>query len=418
MSAVATAYEELVRPDRIHGSLHFDPHVFAEELERIWYREWVYIGHESEVPEPGTYARKTLGRQPVILTRDTDGDVHVLYNRCAHLANLLCHERQGTASLLRCPFHGWTYRLDGSNAGVPYVRGYGPEFVREAHPLGRPARVDSHRGFVFASAAADGPGLIEFLGPAAGAIDQLCELSPDGEVELSAGWLSHRVEANWKLGYEGALDGYHPRFVHRSLISLTSGSNFAAATDSCPAAIRSLGNGHGDLDWAPYYQQLGQELAWAGSAREKLPGYVSALERRHGPERAHELLVQGPPHVMISPNLFIAELFILVLEPLGPRRHVQHETPILWKGAPALNARNLRQTGASIGPAGMVLADDVAMMERNQRGLEALEPEWLIRCRGLHRQELQDGGIRVGRLTDDAAILGFWENYLRLMSAP
>jgi hypothetical protein len=97
---------------------------------------------------------------------------------------------------------------------------------------------------------------------------------------------------------------------------------------------------------------------------------------------------------------------------------VQVETPILWKGAPELNQRNLRQTGASIGPAGMVLADDAAMSERNQRGFEAREPEWLVRRRGEHRGQVDERGIVSSCLTDDAGIMGFWEHYRKVMSAP
>ncbi|BCP14212.1 aromatic ring-hydroxylating oxygenase subunit alpha [Mycobacterium paraintracellulare] len=417
MLTTTVDYDDLVRPDAIHGSLYWDPQVFDDELHNIWYRQWVYIGHDSEVAAAGTYVRKQLGTQPVILTRDANGEVHVLFNRCAHLGNLVCHEQRGTANSIRCPFHGWTYRLDGSNIGVPYVQGYGPDFDKSSVGMARPPRVESHRGFVFASMNPDVAPLIDFLGPAAGALDDLCDLSPEGEIELTAGWVRHRTNANWKLGYEAALDGYHPRFVHRGLISLTSQTNFEMATDKCPARVRSLGNGHGDVYWPLYYRDKGREFIWNNSSREKMPRYVDALEARYGKERAHQILVDGPPHIMICPNLFVAELFIMVLEPVSPTCHNQIDTPIQWKGAFELNERNLRQTTASIGPAGMVLADDAAMAERVQRGLAAGQPEWLLRTRGGHRVERGEDGIIAGRLTDDAGILGFWEHYKKAMRA-
>jgi len=300
---------------------------------------------------------------------------------------------------------------------VPYVQGYGPDFDKTTLGLRPPPRVESYRGFVFASMNPDVASLVEFLGPAADALDALCELSPQGEIELTAGWVRHRTNANWKLGYEAALDGYHPRFVHRGLISLTSQSNFEMSTDKCPARIRALGNGHGDVYWPPYYRDKGSEFIWINSSRDKMPRYVAALEDSHGGDHAHQILVDGPPHIMICPNLFIAELFIMVLEPVSPTCHNQVETPIQWKGAFELNARNLRQTTASIGPAGMVLADDAAMSERNQRGFAASQPEWLLRTRGTHRVEHDDNGLTTGKLTDDAAILGFWDNYKTAMRA-
>jgi hypothetical protein len=120
---------------------------------------------------------------------------------------------------------------------------------------------------------------------------------------------------------------------------------------------------------------------------------------------------------MIFPNLYLGELFIQVLQPLGPDRFVQQDTPVVWKGAHELNVRNRRQTGASIGPAGMVLADDTAMWERNHKGLMARQPEWLLRNRGTHRVEQDAEGNAVGRTTDDVAIMGFWKRYRELMTA-
>ena len=122
-------YDHLVQPDRIHGSLYWDEQVFDDELRRIWYGQWVYIGHHSEVPEPGDYQRKQLGLQPVIMTRDTAGEVHVLYNRCAHLGNLVCHEQHGNAPTFQCPFHGWSYTPDGRNVGVPFIQEIGRAHV-------------------------------------------------------------------------------------------------------------------------------------------------------------------------------------------------------------------------------------------------------------------------------------------------
>ncbi len=414
----ARDYRRLVEDERVHGSLFWDPNVFADEIERLWSRIWVYVGHESEVPTPGTFARKKLGLQPVVLTRAADGTVHVLFNRCAHSANLVCHEERGAASSFRCPFHGWTYGLDGRNVGVPFPEGYGPDFDRKAYSLAKPARVDSYRGFVFASQSVSGPSLREYLGPAGACLDAVCDLSPDGELDLTAGWLRHQTYGNWKLGYEAALDGYHPKFVHRGLISLMEGSDsIFEQTDDSAAEMRSFPNGHGDVNWAPHYREADRELRWIGTTRDKLPAYVAALEAARGEQRAHELLVEGPPHVMICPNLFIAELFVMVLDPISPTSHVQLETPLLWKGGRELNERNLVRTGASIGPAGMVLADDCAMIERNQRGLESGQPEWMLRKRGVHRTRTLPDGTRTAKLSDDTGLIGFWSYYRSLMTA-
>jgi phenylpropionate dioxygenase-like ring-hydroxylating dioxygenase large terminal subunit len=412
-------YEELVQPDRIHASLHSDPQVFLDELERIWYRSWVYIGHESEVPEPGDYVRKKFGLQPVILTRGTDGEVHVLLNKCTHVANLVCHEERGHTKAFRCPYHGWTFGLDGTCLSLPFRKAYGDDPHKEERALAKPALIGRYRGFVFASMSADVPDFMEYLGRGKDAIDQLCDLSPAGELVLTAGWLRHLTRSNWKIGLEGLVDGYHPGFVHRSMLS-TVGTEYnidASDTTYELARVRDLGNGHGDLDWRDQYHITDEEFQWmTGGTREKLLSYVAKLEEAVGPERAHQLLVDGPPHTYIFPNLFIGELFIMVLDLVSPSAHVQMETPVQWKDAEDLNLRNMHQTHAAIGPAGMILADDSAMVERNQQGLNALKPEWLVRDRGAAREEVIDG-VKRGYMSDDTAILAFWSRYRQLMAS-
>ncbi len=91
----AIDYHELIHEDRIHGSLYRDPDIFEEEFAKIWYRSWVYVGHESEVPEPGDYRTKQIGRQPVIMVRDENGSVNLLLNRCAHRGNIVCQNERG-----------------------------------------------------------------------------------------------------------------------------------------------------------------------------------------------------------------------------------------------------------------------------------------------------------------------------------
>src|ERR1700761_5556139 len=181
-------YGRLVEPSRVHGSLYTDPRVFADELARIGYRTWVYVGHESEVAEPGDYVRKPLGRQDVIMTRGTDGAVRLLLNRCAHRANLVCEAERGNAKSFRCPYHGWTYKNTGELIGFPFNQGYGGKGTIESElSLASVPRTASHQGFVFGSLAADGPSLAEHLGAAAGELDRLARLSPEGRGAVTPG---------------------------------------------------------------------------------------------------------------------------------------------------------------------------------------------------------------------------------------
>src|SRR5829696_3456475 len=120
----STDYSALVVDDRVHGSLYVDPDVYADELERIFTRGWVFVGHESEVPEPGDWVTRRLGREPVIMVRDRSRRVNVLANRCAHRGTTLCWEPCGKASSFQCTYHAWTFGLDGQLKGVPYPGGF------------------------------------------------------------------------------------------------------------------------------------------------------------------------------------------------------------------------------------------------------------------------------------------------------
>ncbi|WP_433799850.1 aromatic ring-hydroxylating oxygenase subunit alpha [Actinomycetospora sp. CA-084318] len=410
----AAAYDDLIAPRRVHGSLYTSPAVFADELERIWYRTWVYVGHVSEIASPNDYVRKTIGPQDVIMSRGADGEVHLLLNRCAHRGNLVCEASSGNSSSFRCPYHGWTYRNDGDLLGYPFHQGYGGRHKLELG-LGKVPRVGVYQGFVFGSFAEDGPSLLEHLGEAKGEIDRLVRLSPEGEIELTAGFLQHRARANWKLLAENETDGYHPQFVHASIFSVAESGIGALYGEKSTAVTRALGNGHSENDLRPEFRRLGVPLGWFGTTEEKVPNYAAAMRERHGPA-AEDILVEGAPHVMIFPNLFIAEIQLFAIQPLAADLTVQHVTAVQFTGAPEMNKRMLQQSIGSVGPAGMLLADDTEMYERNQAGLAELRPEWLDIRRGVDREEVDERGLTVGAATDETAMRGFWSHYKDLMT--
>ena len=406
-------YERLIEADRVHGRLYTDPAIFADELRKIWYRTWVFVGHESEVPQPNDYVRKKLGLQDVVMTRDKDGEVHLLLNRCAHRGNQVCDDESGNSSSFRCPYHGWTYRNTGELLGYPYNQGYGGKNKLELG-MGSVPRVASYHGFVFGSFATQGPSLVEHLGAAAGEIDRLVGLSPEGRVELTAGWLKHRTRANWKLLAENETDGYHPQFVHGSIFGVTGSPIGALYSDNSTAVTRDLGGGHSENDLRPEFRKFAEPMRWFGTTADRVPDYVDAMHATHG-EDAVRILVEGAPHVMIFPNLFIAEIQVFNIQPVSAGACVQYSTAVQLAGAPELNKRMISQSIGSVGPAGMLLADDTEMYERNQRGVEALSPEWLDVRRGLARESTDDSGFRIGTATDETGMRGFWRHYKSLM---
>lgn len=408
-------YKGLVQDDRIHASLYTDPRVFDDEMERIFHRGWVFVGHASEIPSPGDYVTRTLGAEPVVMVRGGDGAISVLINRCQHRGTMVCPADKGHARTLTCPYHGWTYDLSGHLLGVPYPGGY-TGFDKSANGLARAARVDQYRGFVFASLAADGSSLAEHLGPATRLIDRSCDLSPEGEIELSAGWVRHRCAGNWKMLPENDSDGYHLGFVHMALFRTIRSQYHRVVGDerSIKAVVRDWGHGHIEIDWSPGYER---PFEWLGNASgSTVARFVEAIERRDGAEVAQRRFREGPAHALIFPNLFLGETNIAIVEPVSVGECVHWHTPMFWKGVPEWNGRLLRMAEAGMGPASFLMPDDLIIASRNQLGLNARTSPWLLLGRGLNRETIDADGRRVSHVTDETTNRGFWRHFRDVMT--
>src|SRR5262245_3559408 len=154
-------YGALVKDDRVHGRVYTDPAIFAEEMDNIFSRGWVYVGHASEVPNPGDFRLRRIGQQSVIMVRDDEGRVRLLMNRCTHRANAVCQVERGNAKMFRCAYHGWTFRTNGELASVTYADRYDESFRKADFGLRRVPRLGVYRGFVFGSLSPVGTTLDE-----------------------------------------------------------------------------------------------------------------------------------------------------------------------------------------------------------------------------------------------------------------
>jgi len=200
MAAGKISYDTLVKEDQVHSRLYYDEAIFQEEMDRIFSHNWVYVGHETEVVEPGEFVGRWIGLQPVILVRDRQRRLHLLLNRCRHRSNTVCQlERGNAAGGFRCAYHGWTYAASGELIGMPYPGGYAPgDFDKAEHGLLEVA-LEGYQGFLFGHLNPDGRSLLEHIGAASTLLDQVINLAPEGEVMLRAGMLKHKYRANWKM---------------------------------------------------------------------------------------------------------------------------------------------------------------------------------------------------------------------------
>ena len=408
-------YDTLVQNERVHRSLYTDPHIFTDELEKIFYHGWVFIAHESEIPQPGDFITRQVGTQSVILVRGTDRNISALLNRCAHRGTTVCPAERGHVRTFTCPYHGWSYDLSGALQGVPYPAGYGESFDKKAYGLTRVPRLESYRGFVFVSLSPSGISLADHLGAAAQLIDRTCNLSPEGEIELSAGWIKHRYPSNWKMLPENDTDGYHLGFVHRSILKAVGSQyrRFVGEEKSIKSVLRDWGKGHTEIDFVPAYQQ---PFEWFGGVSEGLAAsYLAAMERSYGKEETQRRVFDGPPHAFIFPNLFLAEMNIAIMQPVSVDECVQWHTPMFLKGVPEFNKRLLRQSEAAMGPGSFLLPEDVTIASRNQVGLVTRNTEWLELSRGLNREYVDSHQQRVGHMTDETTNRAFWSHYRGVM---
>jgi phenylpropionate dioxygenase-like ring-hydroxylating dioxygenase large terminal subunit len=209
----------LVEPDgsKVNRRVYFDEAVFQEEAEQIFKHTWQFVGHESEIAEPGDYVSRRLGTDPVIVSRSEDGAVHVLHNACRHRGAQLCVADLGNTSHFRCSYHGWTYSNTGDLKGVPQTPTlYKGSLDRSKLGLSA-ARVEIFHGLIFANWDPEAPSLLESLGDMAWYL----ETTFNREWEVVGSPTRLRGNHNWKSGAENWLaDGYHGDVTHKVLLEL------------------------------------------------------------------------------------------------------------------------------------------------------------------------------------------------------
>lgn len=425
-AGAAGAWDHLIRRDRVHRSVYTDPAIFAEEMVRVFGHSWVYLAHESQLPQPNSYLSLRLGQRPFLLTRDRDGKVHGIFNRCTHRGATLCREESGVAKAFPCPYHGWTFRNTGELVGVPWPEGYGPEFDKGEFNLRTLNRVESYRGFIFGTLNADAPSVADWLGPARGWLDYWIDRAPNGEVTVTKAINKMGYRGNWKLAYDNGADGYHPAFSHQSLLTLAGRlgeskdmTYFGKTPDDGPMNSYSLGNGHTVIDQRPNYTAPGD--FWRNQRPQPGRERFEEQVRSRYPDDADRLLdlaIGSQINLCIFPNLLIIGNQIQVIDPLA----VDH-TQLTWYattigGVPdEINTMRMR-TQEDFPAFGE--PDDQVNFEEVQRGLAVPEEEWVLMNRGLDvpgwQNVLGEDGVTITKVTDELHMRSYFAEWLRLMN--
>jgi phenylpropionate dioxygenase-like ring-hydroxylating dioxygenase large terminal subunit len=404
----------LIQPDRVHGRLYRDPALFQREIDDIFHKVWVYLAHDSEVPNNGDYVRRQIGLQPVIVVRGNDGVVRVLFNRCRHRANLVCNHERGHAQTLRCPYHGWTYTTTGDLLAPTFDEAYDSSLRKEDFSLIPVPRMQMYRGLIFASASPDGISLDEHLGAAKEFLDLIIDRSPEGRIELSAGIQKMRYLANWKMLPENSVEGsYHGQFIHKFAFDLFDRLSGRDRTVPEEQWVRYLKGGHMVQDFRSVQFRLPQQQQQSPAQKD----YAEMLVKAYGAEYAQSLSFDRAPILFVFPNFLFVQTHIRRMQPVSVNETHVYYQPAMLKGAPPeINQQVLRFHETSFGPAGFLSPDDIEIMERNQVGIQARANDWLFIGRGIHREEpLADGGT-LGHDMDENQLRGLWRHYAYLMN--
>ena len=432
-------FNQLIFEDRVHRTLYTDEAIFRDEMRKIFGAVWVFLAHESQIPENDDFVASKLGLRPIIVVRDSNGVIRALYNRCTHRGATVCRQERGSAKAFQCPYHGWSFFNSGKLSGVPWPEGYAEGFEDSKFNLAQVPRVQSYRGFIFGTLNQDAPALEDYLGPVRTPIDQWLDRHPGGKIALcDANRL--KFNGNWKLAYDNSADGYHVLFSHRSLLAM---ENRLVATDesedgkgmvyyrdkpdAAPMYVQYLGPGHHFKDKRPNIEQRPGGL-WANEAKH--PGmehYEQALRQRLGDkaDRALDLASSEPVNINVFPNLHILGNHIQIIQPVSLT-----ETDTTWYGTAVID-----EAGALDGAVDDINAlrmrtqegfpnfgevDDLMNFEQIQVGLEAEEDEWVYMHRGLGipgRITEDAAGIITGPSTDEVFMRETMKEYKRLMTA-
>lgn len=399
---------------RVHSDVYTSVAIFELEMRRVFEGSWVYVAHESQIPEAGDFVTTRIGTQPVIVTRDSTGGVNVLLNRCRHRASIVCRLPAGTAKQFVCPYHSWTYASNGTLLNFAQKDGYAADVDRGALALHRASAVATYRGLVFARLIGEGESLEQRLGDARRYLDLWVERSPVGRVRVTRA--AHRLTyaGNWKFQMENGVDGYHGNYVHSSFIRIAdrAGERKAASFTAVRDTGAAVGLSHGDgFIERPYGGMAGQ----FDYADVRHTDYHRALNDAYGPARVQDILAQR--NTLLFPNLFLFESHIRVVQPISVSETIVTMLPTLLDGVPpGMNQARLRSHERFFGPAGFGTPDDVEMFVNCENGMRGRAVQWVRLDRGLHREESTGTDFR-SHSTDETPQRSAYRQWRALMGA-
>ncbi|MEV0477522.1 aromatic ring-hydroxylating oxygenase subunit alpha [Streptomyces prunicolor] len=409
----------LVGDDRVAGTLYTGPELFELEMDRIFHRTWVWVAHESEIAKAGDFKTAWIGRRPVIVSRDRRGGINVLLNRCRHRGASVCDVPKGNGNGFTCPYHAWSYALDGTLRGIPYPEGYENVTEKKDLPLQR-LKVGTYAGMIFASFNDEIEPLEDFLGGARLWIDRFMKQGAGFPIKVQ-GEHKFRFQGNWKIQLENTTDWYHFPIVHRSWMSSVdaeTASMLSIMTDES-AVTHALGNGHSvsvsvaehvDLDVDDGTEKL----------QDRFGHVIEELSKDLPPERVRRIVrsLHGAGfNLNLFPNVAMSMSFFRVLRPVSvAETEIRHVALGLDGGPEIVNRERLRIHEHFQGPFGFGSPDDAEAWNRVQRGVTGGVDMPILVNRGLGREKPNDLGQPTSHATDETGMREAYAMWKRMMT--
>ena len=387
------AVRALVRPTEVHRDLFIDDEIFDLEMEHLFANTWVYVGHGSQVANPGDFYSTTVGNQPVVMVRHTDKTVRVLYNRCPHKGVRVTGDTCGnTGKFFRCPYHAWTFKTDGSLLSIPLKKGYDPEVLAQCEASQGMAAIENvrdHRGFIFCRLSPEGQSFEDFFGESLSTLDNMVDRSPEGRLEVAGAPLRYMHDCNWKMLVDNQTDTCHPMVAHESSAGTAVRVWEEAPPDTPkPMAVQQFApfispyeffEGMGIRVWENGHGHTGVHNS-IHAAYSEIPGYLEAMVQAYGEERAHSILGDTRHNTTYFPNIMVKGPIqtLRLFKPLAADKTLVESWAFRLVGAPdLLLERTLMYNRLINAPTSVVGHDDHEVYERSQHGLHARGRDWV-----------------------------------------
>ncbi|QYY30865.1 Rieske 2Fe-2S domain-containing protein [Cupriavidus pinatubonensis] len=349
------AAQDLVSSDGsgVDRRVFVDPEIYQLEQQKIFAKCWLYVGHESELPDRGSFLSTTMAEDPVFVVRDKEGQLRAFLNSCTHRGAKVCRADSGSANSFKCPYHGWTFNTEGALISVPRLGTvYGDCFDRHQHGLREVPNVDSFGGMIFASWDPAAPTLKEYLGDMTFYLELMLSRM-EGGTEVVGGVHKWTIDVNWKIPAENfAGDHYHVPSTHGAGVDM----GYRSPLSNDGYCIHT-GNGH----------SIGTERGGAqkgDAVRTDYDGFLAEMRAqlvaKYG-AAAEDFVPIGVGTIFPNMSFMDTARFrtFRVWHPRGPGKIEIHSWCVVDKALPDELKAATRQTySLAFGPSGIFEQDD------------------------------------------------------------